>query len=151
MVEVFTAKGVKERTRGLGREGKAPVMVVGVGSEGVVAGTEHQLGEVRVVGVGGNTEVAEHGIGLPAAEQLDDVGVDVGAQKGCGATRAEAAGTEQARVDAGGGGERRGGVAEGVGDELGTGGVLATSAVPVVVEAGGRVGGVRSDVVAEAR
>ena len=52
------------------------------------------------VGVSRHAEVAEHGVGFPSSQELDDVRVNAGAQEGGGPTRAEASGAEQKRVDA---------------------------------------------------
>ena len=60
----------------------------------------HPLREVAAGG-GGDSQVPEHGVGLPASEETDDVGIDPRAQEGRGAAGAEAAGAEQQRVDAG--------------------------------------------------
>jgi hypothetical protein len=77
---------------------------------------QHLLGEVA--GGGLDPEVAEHGIRLPSAQELDVVGVDAGAQQGGGSAGAEGAGAEEVRRDARGRLEERGGIAEGVGDVL---------------------------------
>ena len=50
------------------------------GCEGVGAVAEHEASVVSVVGGGGDPEVAEHGVGFPAAQELDVVGVDAGAE-----------------------------------------------------------------------
>jgi hypothetical protein len=47
---------------------------------------EHDLSKIGGVGEGGDIDVAHHGIGFPAAEELDGVGSDVCAQlwgRGC--------------------------------------------------------------------
>ena len=89
----------------------------GLWGEGVATGLEHLLGERMGVGLRRNAEVTEHGVGFPTAKELDDVGVDVGAQEGCGPTGANAARREQVRSDARGGCEVGRRVAESVGDE----------------------------------
>ena len=50
--------------------------VVGTGGEGVGAVVKHLLGQMMRVGGGLDPQVAEHGIGLPTAEELDVVFVD---------------------------------------------------------------------------
>ena len=50
--------------------------VVGTRSECVGAVVKHLLGEMMRVGGGLDPQVAEHGIGLPSAEELDVVFVD---------------------------------------------------------------------------
>ena len=48
-----------------------------------------------------DSEVAEHGVRFPAAQEFDGVGVDAGTEQGSGATGVEATATEQSEVDAG--------------------------------------------------
>ena len=52
---------------------------------------EHALGQTARVGVGLDAEVAEHRVGFPASEKLDDVCVDACAEERRGATRAQGA------------------------------------------------------------
>jgi hypothetical protein len=77
--EVVSAAGGKDGRRGLERE-RVPVGSEGGWSESEGAGLEHVLGEWSRVCMGCDTEVAEHGVGFPATEELDDVGVDARAQ-----------------------------------------------------------------------
>ena len=84
------------------------------GGEGEGAVVEHLVGEVPGMGGGGDAEVAEHGVGAPAAEKLDVVGVYLGAEEGGGATRAEAAGGDGGRSESREGLDEGGGVAQGV-------------------------------------
>ena len=72
----------------------------GLRSAGVATGLEHLLGEVMGVGLRHNTEVTEHGVGFPTSEELDDVGVDVGAEERGGATGTKAASGEEPGSDA---------------------------------------------------
>ena len=46
-------------------------------------------------------KVAQHGVRLPAAQELDGVGVDIGAKKGRGSARAQGVGGDGLRRDAG--------------------------------------------------
>ena len=48
----------------------------GRGGEGVAAMVDHGLGVVVGMGCCLDAEVAEHGVGLPAAQEGDGVGVD---------------------------------------------------------------------------
>jgi hypothetical protein len=142
---------VDEGRRGLHGDGQATGGMVGLGSKGVVAGSEHELGEVGGVGMCSDAEVAEHGVGFPSSDELDDVGVDAGAEERGSATRAKAAGGEELGEDAGAGGECPGGVAKGVGDETRGGGMLLPAPIPVGVDGRVRGRGVGPDVGADAR
>ena len=51
-----------------------------VGVKTVVPTAQHARGEVPHEGLGLEMKVAEHLVGPPTAEELDDVGVDVGAK-----------------------------------------------------------------------
>ena len=51
-----------------------------VGVKTVVPTAPHARGEVSHKWLGLEVEVAEHFVGPPTAEELDDVGVDVGAK-----------------------------------------------------------------------
>ena len=66
--------------------------------EGVGAMVEHLLGE----GAGGglDPQITEHGVGLPATQELDVVGVDASAEEGGGTSRPEGACTQEVRGDA---------------------------------------------------
>lgn len=72
----------------------------GTGGEGVGAMVKHLLRKVVGVDVGLDAQVAEHGVGFPAAQQLDGVLVDVGAEESGGSAGAEAAGGQECWVDA---------------------------------------------------
>jgi len=52
-----------------------------VGKQGVVAAREHEAGEVPHNRSSLDVQVAEHSVRLPAANQLDDVGVHLGVQR----------------------------------------------------------------------
>ena len=80
---------------------------------------EHEAGVVRVVRGGGDPEVAEHGIGLPAAQEVDVVGVDASTEEGGGAAGAEAARADPVRINARGILEFGCGVSKSIGDVLG--------------------------------
>ena len=95
MVEVVAAQGLEEGRGSLGGDERVGGRVR---RQGVAAGLKHVGGELMGVGRGGDSEVAEHGVGLPAAQQLNDVGVDVGAEEHGGAAGTQAASAEQAGV-----------------------------------------------------
>ncbi len=82
--------------RGLAWEGPGARVVPR--GKGVAPVVQHLLGEVA--GGGLDPEVAEHGIRLPSAQELDVVGVDAGAQQGGGSAGAKGAGAEEVRRDA---------------------------------------------------
>ena len=67
--------------------------------EGVGPMVEHELGLVVAVCSCLDSEVAEHGIRLPSAEEGNMVTVDAGAHECGGPTRSEGASTEQVGVD----------------------------------------------------
>jgi hypothetical protein len=77
--------------------------LVGRGAEGVVAVQNHRLGMVMHDGECRDVKVSEHGVRLPAADELNEVLVDSGNQKGNGATRAERLGSDMVRYEAKGG------------------------------------------------
>ena len=66
--------------------------------EGVVAVLDHEGGLTG--GCGLDSEVTEHGVRLPATQELDDVWVYVGTEQGGGATRSEGARGYEAGRDA---------------------------------------------------
>ena len=74
--------------------------VVGTRGEGVGAVVKHLLGQMMRVGGGLDLQVAEHGIGLPAAEELDVVFVDTCTEEGSGATWAQGAAAQQVGFNA---------------------------------------------------
>ena len=147
----MAAEGVDEVRRGLQRDGQARrSIVVGEGSEGVGASGEHGLSEVVGVGESSDSEVAEHGVGLPAADELDGVGVDVGAEERGGASRTEAAGGELVWVDACVRHQLAGGVLQGVGDQPRSGIAALPTAIPEGVDGSCRRGVVRPEMRADA-
>ena len=79
-----------------------------------MAVVQHLLGELGSGHLA--AEVAEHGVGLPAAHELDEVGVDASAHEGGSASGAERAGTEEHEGDAGDGLEEFGREPESVRD-----------------------------------
>lgn len=150
-MELMAAEGVDEVRRGLQRDGQARrSIVVGEGSEGVGASGEHGLSEVVGVGESSDSEVAEHGVGLPAADELDGVGVDVGAEERGGAARTEAAGGELVWVDACVRHQLAGGVLQGVGDQPRSGIAALPTAIPEGVDGSCRRGVVRPEMRADA-
>ena len=98
--------------------GKEVFVTGGVGSRGEGVGTmfEHALGVMVECSGRGDAEVAEHGIGAPASEKFDGVGVNPGAEERGGASRAEAASRKQRGGDTGGRLDGMGRMAESVGD-----------------------------------
>ena len=87
-----------------------------VGGERAVAMGEHGLGEAFSLGLCGDAEVSEHGVGFPAAEQFDDVGLDISAEESRRPAGPEAAGADESGFDPGNGFEGASGVAESVSD-----------------------------------
>ena len=87
--------------RGGGLVGE-PVAVVaeGLRREGVGAMVEHALGVVVGVCRGLDSKVAKHGVGFPAAQELDSVLLDMGAEEGGGSAGPEGATGQIGRVDA---------------------------------------------------
>ena len=82
--------GTEEGGWGLERDGSGLRLVAR--RESVGTGEEHALSEVGAVGMSRYAEVADHGIGFPAAEELDDVGVHTSTEEGSGPARSETAG-----------------------------------------------------------
>ena len=82
--------GTEEGGWGLERDGAG--LGQGARRESVGTGKEHALSEVGAVGMSCHAEVADHGVGFPAAEELDDVGVHTSTEEGSGPARSEAAG-----------------------------------------------------------
>ena len=74
----------RDRRRGLLRQATEGI---GAGGEGKGPIIQHELG--IVVGGGLNLQVAEHGVGFPAAKELDGVFVDPSTEEGGGTTGAE--------------------------------------------------------------
>ena len=70
------------------------------GCEGVGAVPEHEAGIVCVAGRGRDAEVPQHGIRLPAAEELDLGGifVDPSTEESTGSTRPQGPGREELLV-----------------------------------------------------
>ena len=71
--------------------------------EGVGAVVEHFLGVVVSADSSLDAQGAKHGVGFPAPQELDSVGVDAGAEEGGRAARAKRAGADESGRDAGGG------------------------------------------------
>jgi hypothetical protein len=61
------------------------------GGESEGTGVDHALSKFGGEGMGLYPEVPEHGIRLPATQELDGVGVDIGTEEGGGAARAQGA------------------------------------------------------------
>ena len=147
-LEAVQPEGGAEGLRSLLRQ-RLAVGGVGSGREGEVAVGEHALGEVVVVGVSSDAEVTEHGVRFPAAEEVDDVGVDVGAEEGSGSAGAEAASAEETRVDSSGDLQVGGCQAQGSGDVCRLDGARVVGTRPVSVERSAGVVGVVEDVAAD--
>lgn len=97
--EFMVVKDLDEGFRRLKWKRHVVVFSEGAGGEGVGAMVKHFLGKVRSVDVGLDAQIAEHGIGFPSAEEHDVVGINVGAEEGCSAARAEAASGHESGVD----------------------------------------------------
>ena len=134
--------GVREDvTEGNGsfvREGHVGIAGVGARSEREGAMVQHLLGEVGGVDMRLDTQVAEHGVGFPAAEELDPGRVGVGTHQCGSATGAKAAGTEELPIDAGRALEGLRAMAEAIGDESGGHFAGLVGVVVVGVERSGR-------------
>ena len=102
--------------------------VVGTRGEGVGAVVKHLLGQMMRVGGGLDPQVAEHGIGLPTAEELDVVFVDTRTEEGSGPTWAQRAAAQQVGFNASVRLDALSSVAQGVGDEC------RVDRVPLLVE-----------------
>jgi len=95
---------------------------------------EHKAGEVAHDRLGLKMQVTEHLIRAPAADQADNVGVDVGKEKGHGTTSAKGLGVDIGRKEANAGTEGGNGESEGLCDVgRGNGSVRRASAGLVVV------------------
>ena len=95
-VELFVRE---ESSYGWGSLLRSPTVLVGSGVKCEVAAVEHSLRVVVGVSGGLDSEVAEHGVGLPSAEELDGVGVDIGAEQGSGPAGSERARANEMRGD----------------------------------------------------
>ena len=73
----------------------------GGGGEGVGAMVEHEMGVVVSMGGSLDAKVAKHGDGLPAAQELDGVQVNPGAEGGGRTIGSERVGREEGGRDAG--------------------------------------------------
>ena len=112
-----------------------------LGMEGVAPMIKHELGEVGLEVGSLDAQVANHGIRLPTAKELDGVRVDSGTEEGSGATRAKGAGRQERGVNARDVSEGVGSMAEGIGDIGRFDGVpLAVVGMGTVVSVDGRVG-----------
>lgn len=150
MVEVLPLEGSYELGGGLHGDRLMVVFRASVWSEGVGPSHQHLLGKVGGLGEGGDTKVSQHGVGLPATEELDDVGVDVGAEEGSGAARTQAASAEEGGRDARGILELRGGGAKRGGDMFGGHALALASRVVVVVDSCAGRGAMGAEVCADA-
>ena len=70
------------------------------GGEREVAEMEHLWSERRGERGSLHVEIPEHGVGAPATDELDDVGVDAGAEEGHGTGRAQGARFHVAELEA---------------------------------------------------
>jgi hypothetical protein len=85
-------------------------------------------------------KVTEHLIRAPAADQADNVGVDVGKEKGHGTTSAKGLGVDISRKEANAGTEGGNGEAEGLGDVGGGNGMVRGASARLAVVGGQRSG-----------
>ena len=85
-------------------------------NEGVGAMVQHLLGVVVGYRGGLDAKIAKHGVGFPAAKELDSILVDASAKERGGPTRAKGAGREKVEGHAGLVLDRLGSVPQGVGD-----------------------------------
>ena len=85
-------------------------------NEGVGAMVQHLLGVVVGYRGGLDAKIAKHGVGFPAAKELDGILVDASAKKRSGPTRSKGAGGEKVEGHAGLVLDGLGSVAKGVGD-----------------------------------
>ena len=101
------------RGRGLLREASSSM---DAGREGVGAVVQHELR--IVVGMRGSldAQVAQHGVRLPAAKELDSVFVDASTEESSGPTRPQGTGGEELPVYASVAKQVLGGVLEGIAD-----------------------------------
>ena len=151
VVEGFSVDGFEKGRGSLLWNGAHVGHSAGAPGEGVGPRGEHALSQVGVVGMSGNAEVPQHGVRFPAPEELDHVGVHSSAEQGRGPTRAQAAGADQGRGDAGGVGKGGGGLAEGVRHHVGGDVATEASAVEVGVDRGVGTTLMEAKVVAETR
>ena len=93
-----------------------PVHLEGGWNKGVGAMVQHLLGVVVGDGSSLDAQVAEHGVGFSAAQELDSIFVDAGAEEGSGPSRAKGAGREKVKGHAGFVLDGLGGVTQGVSD-----------------------------------
>ena len=84
--------------------------------ERVASVFEHFLGEIAANNMCLDAEVAEHGVGFPATEELDGVTIDVSTEESSRAARTQGPGGHQHRVDASEVADSRCCVTQGVGD-----------------------------------
>jgi len=82
----------------------------------VVAAAQHAGRKVFHEGLGLEVEVAQHFVGSPTTEELDDVGIDVGAEQGGGARSSEGTGRDIIRGETVLSAEQVGSEAQGGGD-----------------------------------
>ena len=73
----------------------------GCGAKGVVAVGKHLFRMIAGELLGLGAKIAEHGVRLPPANELDGFFVDVGTKKGSGTTGSQAVGLDTIRRDAG--------------------------------------------------
>ena len=93
-----------------------PVLLEGCWNEGVGAMVQHLLGVVVGYRGGLDAEIAEHGVGFPATEELDGVLVNASAKEGGRSPWAKGAGRDEVEGHASVVFDGLGGVTEGVGD-----------------------------------
>jgi len=97
--KVWVGQGKGEGKAGHGINRGAPV---GWG-EGVVAMGQHVGSKITHDRFGLDIQIIQHGVGVPAAQQLDDVAINMGAEKGRGTRGLQGAGRDVPREEASGG------------------------------------------------
>ena len=96
---IHVEKG-EERRWGLLRQWLGVVSSVDILSVGVGAIVEHALGECMGLCHGLDAKASKHGIGFPAAQELNGIFVNLSTQEGGGTAWTEAASTEKGRLNA---------------------------------------------------
>ena len=91
--------------------------------------SEHSGSETAHDRLGLDMKVAQHLVGAPAADKTDDVGIDLGAKKGHGASRTKGAGTDVRGEET-----KLGGIESGDGRPKGVRNMGRTDAKPLAIE-----------------
>jgi len=133
----------------LSRRGRVQERSVLSRDQGVLSPLQHEASEVAHDGVGLKVQVAEHFVGTPAADEADDVRVNLGEEEGHGPTRAKRAGGDVVREEANARAEGRDGEAEGKGYIGGGDGVTGGGTAGSGSKVGGKGSGGRGVVLAK--